>query len=72
MKKEELTKINVRIVNMRSANFTQIREGLEKQKHNFLKLSFCDEEEKVHISPKAEWTTKSLMSTYHKLEPQGS
>lgn len=74
MKKEELTKINVRIVNMRSANFTQIREGLEKQKqkHNFLKLSFCDEEEKVHISPKAEWTVKSLMRVYRKLEPQAA
>lgn len=70
--KRKLDKIHVRIVNMRSASFTQIREGLERRKHNFLKLSFCDEEEKVHISPKAEWTTKSLMSAYHKLEPQAA
>ena len=68
--KKKLDEIRVRIVNMRSANFTEIRESLEGQKYNFLKLSFCDKEEKVCVSSETEWTTKRLISTYHRLEPQ--
>lgn len=67
--KKKLDEIRVRIVNMRSANFTEIREVLEGRKDNFLKLSFCDKEE-VHVSSKTEWTTKTLMSAYRRLEPQ--
>lgn len=38
--KTKLDEIRVRIVNMRSANFIEICEGLEKRKGNFLKLFF--------------------------------
>lgn len=72
--KKKLGEIRVRIVNMRSANFTEIREGLEGQKYNFLKLSFCDKEEKITVpigdNKEATWTTENLIDTYHNLEPQ--
>lgn len=72
--KRELDDVHVRVVNMRSASFIQIREGLEKRKYNFLKLSFYDEEENVPVpidsNNNAAWTTKSIMNSYYNLDPQ--
>lgn len=69
-KKEELTKIHVRIVNMRSASFEKIVKKLKKRKSKIFDLSFCNEEEKVSLPEDSIWTIKDLINTYNNLDAE--
>lgn len=69
-KKVKLTKIHVRIVNMRSANFEKIVEKLKKRKSKIFDLSFYNEEEEVSLPEKSIWTIENLITAYNDLEKE--